>query len=320
VPLVYGPNTVVSACRPDKSTPEGAFFRNAERHELFYVQQGKGRLESEYGVLPFRPNLYLAVPKGTTYRIVLEGGPAWLLIVESVMPIGFPPHYMNAAGQAKMMAPVVETEIELPEFAAPRDEKGEFFVDVQHNGGRISRLVLSHHPFDLTGWEGALYPYAFPILSHHGIARAIHTAPPMHETFETGNPPYSGFSVCSFVPQMEGWHPKDVPAPYAHYNVDSDEVMFFSNTSYGARKGFIREGALTFHPGALPHSPQGRAAERSLGERSKMSNRLAVMLDTFFESLQPTAAAWELRDAGYPLSWHKASDGSDKPAEPAYGT
>src|SRR5439155_1738112 len=82
---------------------------------------------------------------------------------------------------------------------------------------------------DLVGWEGALYPFVFDVKSHHGIAREIHTAPPMHQTFQSGNVPHSGFSLCSFVPVMAGWHPLEVPAPYAHFNVDSDELMFFCN-------------------------------------------------------------------------------------------
>jgi homogentisate 1,2-dioxygenase len=320
--IVRGPNTIVSIAKPNESTPKNTFFRNGEKHEAIYVQDGEGTLSSEFGELPFRKGLYLLVPKGATYRIDLKSKSTWLLIIESSYPITFPPHYMNPGGQATMMAPVVETEIELPELAEPRDEKGTFFVDVKHHGGRVTRLTFGHHPFDVAGWEGALYPFAFDIKNHHGIAREIHTAPPMHQTFESGKAPFSGFSICSFVPQMEGWHPKDIPAPYAHLNVDSDEVMFFSNTKYGARKGFIREGSFTFHPGSMPHSPQGAAALRSREERGKMSERLAVMLDTFFESLEITEEGRKFADLEYPLSWHKAAAAPPEKlkAEEAYGT
>lgn len=317
-PLLYGPSTVVSVSKPTLSMPEDAFFRNGERHEAWYVQEGTGTLWTEYGSLAFRPELYLLVPKGTICRVDLSSKRASFLVIESTFPIVFPDHYMNPAGQAKMTAPVVETEIEPPVFHPPRDERGRFSLDVQHGGGRVTRLPLSHHPFDLAGWEGALYPFAFDIRRHHGIAREIHTAPPAHQTFESGRAPYSGFSICSFVPQMEGWHPKEVPAPYAHHNVDSDEVMFFSNASYGARKGVIAPGALTFHPGGLPHSPQGRAALKSLADRGKMSRRLAVMVDTFFESLTVTDFAHRWRDKGYATSWYRA--GKDAGLDSLHGT
>lgn len=316
-PLVFGTSTVISVSKPTSSGPKDEFFRNGEKHELYFVQQGQGVLQTEYGDIPFRKGLYLVLPKGTTYRITLDSKTAWFLIIESSFPIEFPPHYLNQGGQAKLMAPIVETEIELPKLSAPVDKRGSFRINVKHGGGKVTLLTLGHHPFDLVGWEGALYPFAFDSKNHHGIAREIHPAPPMHQTFQTGNPPYSGFSICSFVPHIEDWHLKAVPAPYAHYNVDSDECMFFSNVKYGARQGVIEEGSLTFHPGALPHSPQGDAAKRSTGSRGKMSERLAVMLDTFFENLQVTNQGWRCRDKQYPLSWsentpakrHKAKNG-----------
>lgn len=306
VPLLHGPSTVMSIAKPKSSTPKDAFFRNGEKHELYYIQEGRGTLRTEYGSLPLRKGLYVVIPKGTTYQVFLETRTAFLLIIESSSLIEFPPHYLNHAGQAKLTAPIVETEIELPKLDSPIDRLGRFAIDVKHDGGRITRLTLGHHPFDLVGWEGSLYPFGFHIDSHHGIAREIHTAPPMHQTFQAGAPPSSGFSICSFVPQMEGWHPKEIPAPYAHYNVDSDECMFFSNVRYGARTGVIEEGSITFHPGALPHSPHGRAAELSTALRGRKSQRLAVMLDTFFENLSITQAGYRFRDPRYPLSWHAA--------------
>lgn len=319
--LLTGPNTEVSISKPNQSMAENTFFRNGKRHEAYFVQNGGGVLETEYGRLAIRKGLYLIIPKGTTYRIKLEGKNACFLIIESTMPIVFPPQYLNVDGQAKLMAPIVETEIEAPHLESPKDLKGEYFVDIKHGNGLVTRLTLAHHPFDVTGWEGALFPFAFDIKNHHGIAREIHTAPPIHQTFQSGNAPYNGFSICSFVPQMEGWHPKDVPAPYAHYNVDSDEVMFFSNAHYGARKGIISEGSLTFHPGSLPHSPQGKAALRSLAQRGKISDRLAVMIDTFFESLALTAEGYRWRDQNYALSWHKAALAQDgQMVEALHGT
>ena len=304
--LVFGPNTTISVAKPSRGLAPDAFFRNGAAHELYYLQEGEADFRSEYGRVPLVKGRYLVVPKGTTYRLDPRGK-AFLLVIESVFPIHFAPHHLNAQGQATLMAPVVETEIVEPAFEPPTDRRGRFTVFVKHGLGRVTRLVLGHHPFDVAGWEGALYPFGFDILNHHGIARELHTAPPMHQTFQSGQAPFSGFSVCSFVPQPEGWHPKEVPAPYAHLNADSDECMFFSNAHYGARKGVIEDGSFTFHPGSLPHSPQGQAALRSLASRGKMSRRLAVMLDTFFESLTVTTEGWKWRDPRYALSWAAAA-------------
>ncbi len=302
-PIVHGPRTAISTSKPTEDMPPETFFRNGERHEIYFVQDGEGTVRTEYGDLRFRKDVYVAIPKGTTYRIELDAPRAWFLLVESIYPISFAPHYFNKDGQATLMSPVVETEIEVPDLQPYRDERGEFPIDVKHGGGKVTRLTLGHHPFDVVGWEGALYPFAFDIHRHHGIAREIHTAPPVHQTFQSGNVPHSGFSLCSFVPVMAGWHPKEVPAPYGHYNVDSDELMFFCNPAYGARRGVIEEGSFTFHPGATPHSPQGKAAERSLAARGAMQARLAVMVDTYFESMRITTHGYQHRDPGYALSW-----------------
>lgn len=304
--IVHGPDSRMSICKPSKSFPEGTFFRNGEAHEAYFIQEGEGTLSSEFGVLRFRKDVYIIVPKGTTYRIDLESSSAYILLIESRFPIEWPPHYMNHGGQAHMVSPVLETEIEVPELPEPIDKRGEYAIYVQHNRGTVTKTILGHHPFDVTGWEGALYPFIFNIHNHHGIAREIHTAPPVHQTFQSGDVPKNGFSLCSFVPQMEGWHKKEVPAPYAHFNVDSDEFMFFCNASYGARKGMIQDGSVTFHPGSCPHSPHGQAALRSLASRGQMSPRLAVMLDTYFESLAVTSEGWKYCDKNYPQSWNEA--------------
>ena len=306
VPLVYGASTLVASARFEKSCGADRFFRNGDGHELWFVQEGSGLLASEYGVLPFKKGHYVVIPKGTTYRVELESEDCWLLMVESRFPIHFAPQHLNHAGQATLSAPIVETEIGMPEFRPPRDEEGLFRVWTKHGGGFVTELYLGHHPFDLVGWEGALYPYTFHTDDHHPLARRIHTAPPVRQTFQAGTAPHFGFSVCTFKGQIEGWHPLDVPAPYAHFNADSDEVMFFSNTSYGARKGMVEPGSFTFHPGALPHSPHGSAAKRSFAERGKLSDYLAVMLDTFFEPLAVAKQALGVAEKDYPMSWNTA--------------
>jgi homogentisate 1,2-dioxygenase len=307
VPLVYGASTSVSAARFQKSCPADRFFRNGDAHELWFVQEGTGLIASEYGLLPFKKGHYVVIPKGTTYRVELETEDCWLLVVESRQPIQFAPQHLNPFGQATLSAPVVETETGAPEFRPARDEEGVFRVWTKHGGGFVTELYLGHHPFDLIGWEGALYPFTFHTDDHHPLARRIHTAPPVRQTFQSGTAPKDGFSICTFKGQIEGWHPLDVPAPYAHFNVDSDEVMFFSNTSYGARKGLVEHGSFTFHPGALPHSPHGAAAKKSFAERGKLSDYLAVMLDTFYEPLHVAKQALGIAEKDYPTSWNRDS-------------
>ena len=66
--------------------------------------------------------------------------------------------------------------------------------------------------------------------------------------------------------------------PYHHSNIQSEEVMFYAEGDYAARKG-VEIGSITLHPSGLPHGPQPGAVERALG--AARTDELAVMWDTF---------------------------------------
>src|SRR6185369_16910424 len=150
------------------------------------------------------------------------------------------------------------------------------------------------HPLDLVGWDGCYYPYIFNIDDFAPITGSIHMPPPIHQTFEAHN-----FVICSFCPRNLDYHPEAVPVPYAHSNVDSDEVLYYVNGNFGSRKG-IEEGSITLHPLGIPHGPQPGIAEKSLG--ATRTEELAVMVDTF-NPLKLTREALEIEDGSYWESW-----------------
>ena len=104
---------------------------------------------------------------------------------------------------------------------------------------------------------------------------------------------------CNFVPRLFDYHPKAVPAPYAHSNVDSDEILYYVSGDFMSRKG-VEHGSITFHPAGLPHGPQPGKIEASLD--LKEANEIAVMIDTF-KPLQMTSATDKIDDNKYALSW-----------------
>jgi len=267
VPLLYGPATLACVARFEKSCPADRFFRNGDGHELWFVQEGRGLLASEYGVLPFRPGHYVLIPKGTTYRVELESEDCFLLMIESRFPIRVAPEHLNASGQAALWAPFVETEIEAPEFRPPRDEEGVCRVWTKHDGGFVTEAFLGHHPFDLVGWEGALYPYA---------------AAAERRAFHAGRSRGEGLTIRSF-------HDADAPAAYAHSNPDCDEAFFFTKAAL-----------MTFHPGALPHAPQGTAARRSHAEHGQLAEHLTVSLEAVFEPLRAAKQALAVAEKDKP--------------------
>ena len=118
--------------------------------------------------------------------------------------------------------------------------------------------------------------------------------PPIHQTFEGHN-----FVICSFCPRTLDWHPEAIPVPYNHSNLDSDEVLYYVEGNYKARKGIDVE-SISVHPQGIPHGPHPGTIEKALG--ATFTNELAVMCDTF-RPLFMTKAALDMDDPKYPASW-----------------
>ena len=159
---------------------------------------------------------------------------------------------------------------------------------------QLYTYTYQNHPFDVIGWDGYLYPYAFSIHDFEPITGKIHQPPPVHQTFEGNN-----FVVCSFCPRLYDYHPEAVPAPYNHSNIDSDEMLYYVDGDFMSRND-IEQGHITLHPSGIPHGPHPGAMERSLGKKS--TEELAVMIDPF-NPLMITKEALTIEDKGYYQSW-----------------
>ena len=155
-------------------------------------------------------------------------------------------------------------------------------------------MIYASHPFDVVGYDGYNYPYAFSIHDFEPITGRIHQPPPVHQTFET-----NAFVVCSFVPRMYDYHPDSIPAPYNHSNIDSDEVLYYVDGDFMSRND-IEAGHISLHPAGIPHGPHPGAMERSIGQKD--TQELAVMVDTF-KPLQVTDEALKIADDDYHKSW-----------------
>lgn len=272
------------------------FFKNADADEVLFVHHGTGVLETMFGVLAYEAGDYLIIPRGTIYRVQPNPGETRMLTIEgfggSINP---PKRYRNNFGQMLESSPFCERDFRLPSELPQHDERGDFEVRIKVNGELVA-YQYDFHPLNAIGWDGYLYPYAFNIRDFEPITYRIHGPPPTHQTFEG-----PGFVICSFVPRKLDYHPESVPAPYAHSNIDSDEMMYYVNGNYSARKN-IEEGSITLHPRGIPHGPQPGAAEASLGKET--TDELVVMVDTF-RALQYGIDARAIDDASYPMSWKR---------------
>jgi homogentisate 1,2-dioxygenase len=269
------------------------FYKNADADELIFVHEGSGVLHTQYGQLPFGYGDYLQVPRGTIYQIKFTGTGNRLFIVESFSPIRYPKRYLSQYGQLLEHAPYCERDIRQPQNLETIDEAGDFLILIKKKGVMYP-IHYAHHPFDVVGWDGCEYPFAFSIHDFEPITGRVHQPPPVHQTFEGHN-----FVVCSFCPRLFDYHPQAIPAPYNHSNIDSDEVLYYVDGDFMSRKHVTR-GMITLHPGGIPHGPHPGAVDKSIG--AKETKELAVMVDTF-HPLQITQEALEIEDGQYTMSW-----------------
>ncbi|MCA0989643.1 homogentisate 1,2-dioxygenase [Guptibacillus algicola] len=269
------------------------FYRNSDGDELFFVHHGTGKIETMFGEISYEPGDYVLIPIGTIYRVIPEDNQNRWLVIEATSAITTPRRYRNEYGQLMEHSPFCERDISGPERLHTYDEKGDFEV-VTKARGSLHRHVFDHHPLDVVGWDGYLYPWKFNIRDFEPITGRIHQPPPVHQTFEGHN-----FVVCSFVPRLYDYHPESIPAPYFHSNVDSDEVLYYVEGNFMSRKG-IEEASITLHPSGIPHGPHPGKIEGSIGKKETLE--LAVMIDTF-RPLKTIEQAKEYEDESYMKSW-----------------
>jgi len=290
--LMANADICISVAQPTEPMPY--WYRFAHGDELIFIHEGSGVLESQYGTLRYRAGDYLVIPAGVLWRILPDAGSGQrMLAIEAYGHIEPPERYLNRYGQFLETAPYNERDIRPPDQLMTHDEQGEFEVRVKARN-RITSYLYRHHPLDIVGWDGHLWPFAFNIEDFEPITGRIHQPPPVHQTFSG-----PGFVVCSFVPRLFDYHPLAIPAPYNHSNVDSDEVIYYVEGKFMSRKG-IERASITVHPGGIPHGPHPGMYEESIGK--ERTNELAVMIDTF-RPLRLTQNALPLEDKNYPYSW-----------------
>jgi len=266
-------------------------YRNAIGDECVYVESGAAVVETVFGALEVVAGDYVVIPTSTTHRWVPQGE-LRTLVTEASGHIRPPRRYLSSKGQFLEHAPYCERDLRCPVEPLSTDVE-DVEVLVQHRGSGSAtvwtRYVYAHHPFDVVGWDGCLYPYVFSIHDFEPITGRLHQPPPVHQTFEGPN-----FVICSFVPRLFDYHPDGIPAPYNHANVDSDEVIFYTGGDFMSRKG-----------------PQPGSVEASIGKAA--TDELAVMVDTF-RPLDLLGPALACEDTSYAWTWAGRTIDTDGPA------
>ena len=301
--LMFNGDIEVSVAKPTEDLQ--GFYRNGEGDEVIYIHHGAGVLRTVFGRVPFGDKDYVVIPRGTTVTWELDdGAEQFWLCFHTPGEIETPARYRNRYGQLLEHAPFSQRDFRPPQELETHDEARSLHLTVRVRGG-LQEYLLDRHPFDVVGWDGYVWPYAFSASDFEPRAGRFHLPPPTHQTFQG-----PGFVICTFAPRLLDWDPEAVPLPYHHSNVQSEEVMFYAEGDYAARKG-VDVGCVTLHPSGLPHGPQPGAVEKALG--ATRTDELAVMWDTF-KPLSLTTL-WRAHDKPeYAYSWNPDVAGEAAPS------
>ena len=293
--VLFNNDVNIALAAPQKSMTS-YFYKNADADEVLFIHKGKGTLKTLVGNISFSYGDYLVIPRGIIYQMEFETEDNRLLIVESFSPVLTPRNYRNNFGQLLEHSPFCERDFRAPSELETHDEKGDFIVKTKKQNV-LHEITYATHPFDVVGWDGYNFPYAMSIHDFEPITGRIHLPPPIHQNFEGHN-----FVICSFVPRLYDYHPKAIPAPYNHSNIDSDEMLYYVDGDFMSRN-HVEKGYISLHPAGVVHGPHPGAMERSIGK--KETGELAVMVDTF-KPLKLTQAALDICDPEYYKSWVEA--------------
>jgi len=296
-PVLYNDDLILSISR--RSEPAPYYSRNADGDELFFVHQGTGKIETDFGILTYEPGDYIVIPRATTYRFVPETKENFIVVVEAHGSEILPPT-PEQKGLIGMHALYDMSAITIPEFI-PYEKKQEtngkeYELRVKRLGEYTS-IFYPFHPIDLVGWKGDLTAFKINMRDIRPVmSPRVHLPPSAHTTFLADN-----FVICSFLPRPLEEDPDTLRVPFYHRNTDYDEVLFYHDGDFFSRDN-IKAAMMTLHPQGIHHGPHPKALKSN--PNITRTNEYAMMLDAKHPlKIAPAGEAAEWKE--YWTSWQE---------------
>ncbi|MCP9439281.1 MAG: homogentisate 1,2-dioxygenase [Nitrospira sp.] len=292
IPVMTSRDVALSLASLTETMP--SFLRNGDGDEVWFVHRGRGRFETDYGVLPYEEGDYVVIPKGTTYRIHVDDGPTHFLIIETPERVVVPDR--GPLGQHALFDKGVLAVPELEAMEPPEAEDQRWEVLIKRQGA-LTRVVYPYYPMDVVGWKGDLWVAKLNVRDFRPVTSPrYHLPPSAHVTFRAG-----GCLISTFAPRPLETDPEALRVPFYHRNMDYDEVLFYHEGTFFSRAG-IEPGMLTLHPQGIHHGPQPQAVTAAKGKTH--TNEIAVMIESRSPFVvAPQMEAVELSD--YAMSWSR---------------
>src|SRR4029079_3587938 len=132
-------------------TDPSPLYRNAIGDECVYVESGSGTVETVFGVIPYRAQDYVLIPRSTDHRWV-PAEPSRLYAIEANSHIAPPKRYLSRFGQLLEHAPDCERDLHGPGetfvvSTGSTDDPRDVDVLVKHRvGGEGGGTPLASRP------------------------------------------------------------------------------------------------------------------------------------------------------------------------------
>lgn len=242
--------------------------RNVDGDECWFVHEGEGVVETEFGPIDFGPGDYVVIPKAITHRWTVTNGPLAMLGVETVGELRAPT-YVGLGRHA----PFDPDVIRVPEPATVEPATSPVVVRVKYDG-EFSELEVSNHPFDVEGWKGDYFPFAFNIRDWNVImSDSLHLPPSMHVFLVA-----DGVNIINLLPRPFESVRGVERIPWYHRNADYDEIAFIHGGDSLGRP--LVKGLLSHDPQGIHHGFPDRArikARREWDEHERINWQLIMV-------------------------------------------
>ena len=270
---------------------EGRFFYDADGELLFVPERGALTLRTELGVIDIQPGEIAVIPRGTKFRVELQGNDARGYLCENFgapfrLPDLGPIGSNGLANPRDFLTPV----------AAFEDIEGDFEL-IAKFGGRLWSAKIDHSPLDVVAWHGNYAPYKYDLARFNAIGTVSFDHPdPSIFTVLTSPSDTPGVANADFVIFPPRWMVAEhtFRPPYFHRNV-MNEYMGLIRGEYDAKaEGFV-PGAGSLHNCMSGHGPDAAtfdAASSAQLEPRFLDDTLAFMFETRF-IIRPTKFALE---------------------------
>ena len=251
-----------ASCRTSTATATSPLYRNAVGDELVYVQSGQATLESVFGRLPVGAGDYVVVPTGVTHRWVVADGRAGCRAARDRRRAATSrsrAKYLTATGQLAEGAPFCERDLRGPDREPLLVDGTTSTVLVRTRAG-LSRHVHRDHPFDVVGWDGCVYPWAFsihdfePIVGAHPPAAA--GAPDVRRCRVRRLLVRAPASTTSIPTRSRCRTTTPTSTPTRCCSTRDGDFMSRAGSGIGV-------GSISLHPAGFVHGPQPGSRERS---------------------------------------------------------